>query len=187
MPRILPCCLPLPRPGRRFNEAGAFCPGYWLPRPNDHASPFLASMRPGHFAPDIGRRPGRRAGRARASMRPGHFAPDMTPKSGPRSTTRRFNEAGAFCPGYCRRPAADVRVVRAASMRPGHFAPDIRRRTARAVRRMRSFNEAGAFCPGYLTNFTNGHGTIDASMRPGHFAPDMRRPGGRLVARPVLQ
>ena len=37
-----------------------------------------------------------------ASMRPGHFAPDIYPHNefSRLNSSTRFNEAGAFCPGY---------------------------------------------------------------------------------------
>ena len=60
-----------------------------------------ASMRPGHFAPDIIHRAEPVNEHIRASMRPGHFAPDIE---------------------HLRLVVACQRV---ASMRPGHFAPDI--------------------------------------------------------------
>ena len=108
-----------------FNEAGAFCPGYYDGRPTgDHRE--QASMRPGHFAPDIRARDlhARRRGR-RASMRPGHFAPDIYGAGDPPIPAFAcFNEAGAFCPGYSfTTPISEVTVM--------------------------GFNEAGAFCPGY--------------------------------------
>ena len=82
-------------------------------------------MRPGHFAPDIAMELwAKRKGYA-ASMRPGHFAPDIRIiEEEIDMHTIGFNEAGAFCPGYC-------------------FAGLLHR----GLRE--SFNEAGAFCPGY--------------------------------------
>ena len=37
----------------RFNEAGAFCPGYLQVLEKGKPKVAVASMRPGHFAPDI--------------------------------------------------------------------------------------------------------------------------------------
>ena len=68
----------------RFNEAGAFCPGYFRDGHDHEAESGEASMRPGHFAPDIGRGAALRHGGDHASMRPGHFAPDISESRAPR-------------------------------------------------------------------------------------------------------
>ena len=116
-----------------------------------------------------------RGGVPHASMRPGHFAPDISAGSATCTTSPRcFNEAGAFCPGYCRGRGWAAPGHTAASMRPGHFAPDIRPRHQLVARHSGCFNEAGAFCPGYFRRPGAGARAARlASMRPGHFAPDI--------------
>ena len=120
------------------------------------------------------RRPRRRV----ASMRPGHFAPDICRIApSPSGRDSCFNEAGAFCPGYIFfRLSYDFSQV-LASMRPGHFAPDIclRPRASSAMRPMASMRP-GHFAPDIYhrrrRELPYGRG---ASMRPGHFAPDISR------------
>ena len=83
-------------------------------------------------------------------MRPGHFAPDIRhDPAKPYDARTRFNEAGAFCPGYLWNAPPQYALSQHASMRPGHFAPDIRLRRGTRTFPSWGFNEAGAFCPGY--------------------------------------
>ena len=91
---------------------------------NEHT--ILASMRPGHCAPEKG--PSARFLRPRfrlASMRPGHCAPEkgFAYASGI-SVLHRFNEAGALCPGKGAVQLHQVPLPPVASMRPGHCAPE---------------------------------------------------------------
>ena len=115
----------------------------------------LASMRPGHCAPEKGRSDGDAvcAGSG-ASMRPGHCAPEKGPqRSASAAPSHRFNEAGALCPGKRAPPAYPRRAARLASMRPGHCAPEKGRPPCRPASGSARFNEAGALCPGKSSGY----------------------------------
>ena len=158
----------------RFNEAGADCPGMLLGQVAVGQAGDKASMRPGQTAPECGRtESGRRRGRA------------------------RFNEAGADCPGMHRGAPLRYRKGSPASMRPGQTAPECESAVHRMRRkgwrfneagadcpgmpgedgmrlpRDRGFNEAGADCPGMLAHRSYASPALSAaSMRPGQTAPE---------------
>ena len=56
--------LPRRSPAPRFNEAGALCPGKRSDDRHHHDEPQLASMRPGHCAPERVRESGESGSRA---------------------------------------------------------------------------------------------------------------------------
>ena len=132
-------------------------------------------------------------------MRPGQAAPEFRAAGVPAGrSARRFNEAGAGCPGihFAQRQRS---LPNRASMRPGQAAPEfdesligdidgvfgfneagagcpgIRRYRRRKHRSGAGFNEAGAGCPGIpRAGVHNRAGNFQASMRPGQAAPEFR-------------
>ena len=158
---------------RRFNEAGAGCPGIRFGRsPTKRGGPSFNEA--GAGCPGIPAKVCRAVyAIRRASMRPGQAAPVFPPARKDQhkdmvgfneagagcpgilysalSDIRNkisFNEAGAGCPGILFRPLSSSWSDDSASMRPGQAAPVFARRTGWSEKSAAGFNEAGAGCPG---------------------------------------
>ena len=109
---------------RRFNEAGAGCPGIRGHLQNGIARSDRASMRPGQAAPVFRPLDRIHSRQDRASMRPGQAAPVfLISGRQPVAQVKSFNEAGAGCPGILRSPDRPESGGERASMRPGQAAP----------------------------------------------------------------
>ena len=84
----------------RFNEAGALCPGKGHQQAQAARPHVDASMRPGLYAPEKAAACNWHVNVREASMRPGLYAPEKASVSfSLGGAHRRFNEAGALCPG----------------------------------------------------------------------------------------
>ena len=99
-PVFLSCSSSSPAETRRFNEAGAGCPGIQGRAGVPVQKNALASMRPGQAAPVFAADALQNPACLIASMRPGQAAPVFgLAWRRSRVAPLRFNEAGAGCPG----------------------------------------------------------------------------------------
>ena len=132
-----------------FNEARALCAGSHPPsgRQWDHDA---ASMRPAHYAREVGPRPADGPHAACASMRPAHYAREVSACAG----GRRHHHGASMRPAhYAReveRPLCANAAEPVASMRPAHYAREV-------VLESGGVGAAGA----------------TASMRPAHYAREV--------------